>query len=293
MKQLLTMESLTNDEVFQLIDRALEIKAGASSIHRPDLFIANLFFESSTRTKLSFEIAEKHLGLKVVDFELSTSSVNKGESLYDTCKTLEMIGTSMLVIRHPEQAYYQQLEGLRIPIINGGDGSGEHPSQSLLDLMTLQEHFGRIEGLNIIIVGDIKNSRVARSNYHMLTRLGAQVRFVCPDLYKDVTLGEVVQFDDVVEEVDVCMLLRVQHERHDGSQIFDKNSYHLQYGLTSERYHRLKETAVVMHPAPINRGVEIADELVEKEKSLIFPQMKNGMFMRQAILEKIIQENDL
>lgn len=293
MKNLLAMEDLTNQEVYQLIDRALEIKSGRQALHRPDLFVANLFFESSTRTKLSFEIAEHHLGLKVVDFELSTSSVNKGESLYDTCKTLEMIGTSLLVIRHPEREYYRQLEGLNIPIINGGDGSGEHPSQSLLDLMTMKEKFGTFEGLKIVIVGDIKNSRVARSNYRILTRLGAHVRFVCPDIYQDISLGEGVAFDDVLGEIDVCMLLRVQHERHDGSQIFDKEAYHLEYGLTPERYQALKETAIVMHPAPINRGVEIADALVEAPKSVIFPQMQNGMFMRQAILEKLIQDNHL
>ena len=223
----------------------------------------------------------------------STSSVNKGETLYDTCKTLEMLGCNILVIRHGQDAYYNELTNLNIPILSGGDGSGEHPSQCLLDLMTMYEKFGTFENLNVIIAGDIKNSRVARSNYNMLTRLGARVRFVCPDIFKDETLGEVVDFDKVVGEVDVCMLLRVQHERHDSKMGLSKDEYHNNFGLTKERYERLKESAIVMHPAPVNRDMEIASELVEAPKSVIFEQMKNGMFMRQAMIEKIIKDNNL
>lgn len=293
MKNLVSMNDLSNEEVYELINRGLELKNGANVLNRDDLFVANLFFENSTRTKHSFEVAEQKMKLKVINFETNTSSINKGESLYDTCKTLEMIGCSILVIRHSEREYYKKLENLNIPIVSGGDGSGEHPSQCLLDLMTIYERFGKIEGLKIVIVGDIKNSRVARSNFNILTRLGADVKFVCPDIFKDSTLGEVVDFDSVIEDIDICMLLRVQHERHDGEIMFDKDSYHRNYGLTYERYSRLKDSAIVMHPAPVNRGVEIAENLVESEKSVIFEQMKNGMFMRQAILEKIIKENNL
>jgi len=157
----------------------------------------------------------------------------------------------------------------------------------------LYETYGKFEGLDIIIAGDIKNSRVAKSNYRMLTRLGAKVRFVCPDIYKDETLGEVVDFDEVIGEVDVCMLLRVQHERHAEKMGLTKEEYHEQFGLTPERYEKLKETAIIMHPAPVNRDVEIASELVEAPKSVIFEQMKNGMFMRQAILEYIIEKNKM
>jgi len=192
MKSLLSMEDLTNEEILSLVKRALDLKKGAENKKRNDLFVANLFFENSTRTKKSFEVAEKKLNLNVIDFEVSTSSVQKGETLYDTCKTLEMIGCNILVIRHSQDAYYNELTNLNIPIISGGDGSGEHPSQCLLDLMTMYEQFGTFENLNIIIAGDIKKSRVAKSNYRMLTRLGAKVRFVCPDIYKDETLGEVV-----------------------------------------------------------------------------------------------------
>lgn len=294
MKNLVKMSDLTNDEVYALITHALALKNKQTTvIARPDLFVANLFFENSTRTKHSFEVAEQHHRLNIINFETSTSSINKGETLYDTCKTLEMIGANMLVIRHGQNAYYEQLSQLTIPIISGGDGSGEHPSQCLLDLMTMYERFGTISGLNIIIVGDIKNSRVARSHYNILTRLGAHVRFVCPDIFKDATLGEVVAFDSVISEIDVCMLLRVQHERHDGITQFSKKRYHEEFGLTEARYQCLKPTAIVMHPAPINRNVEIADALVEAPKSVIFDQMKNGMYMRQAIIDMIIRENHL
>lgn len=292
-KNLVAMENLTNEEVYDLINRALEFKKGTVPPQRPDLFVANLFFENSTRTKHSFEVAEKKSGLNVINFEVQTSSVNKGETLYDTCKTLEMLGCNLLVIRHQEREYYKQLTNLNIPIASGGDGSGEHPSQCLLDLMTMYERFRKIEGLKVIIVGDIKNSRVARSNYNILTRLGATVKFVCPEIFTDETLGEVVNFDDVIFDIDVCMLLRVQHERHDGGVIFEKDDYHKNYGLTEERYKKLKDSAIVMHPAPVNRGIEIADCLVETEKSVIFEQMKNGMFMREAILEKLIKDNNL
>ena len=293
MRNLVKMSDLSKEEVYALIQRALELKAGASPIQRPDLIAANLFFENSTRTKHSFEVAQMKLGLQVLNFEASTSSLNKGETLYDTCKTLEAIGCNMLVIRHSQEAYYQELEGLTIPIVSGGDGSGEHPSQCLLDLMTLYEHFGRIEGLEVVIAGDIKNSRVARSNYHMLTRLGAKVQFVGPQVFADPTLGQMVDFDQVIGQVEACMLLRVQFERHQEAVALSQADYHAHYGLTLARYQELKPQAIVMHPAPVNRDMEIASELVEATQSRIFTQMTNGRFMRQAILEKLIADNAL
>ena len=293
MRNLVKMSDLSKEEVYALIQRALELKAGGSPIQRPDLIAANLFFENSTRTKHSFEVAQMKLGLQVLNFEASTSSLNKGETLYDTCKTLEAIGCNMLVIRHSQEAYYQELEGLTIPIVSGGDGSGEHPSQCLLDLMTLYEHFGRIEGLEVVIAGDIKNSRVARSNYHMLTRLGAKVQFVGPQVFADPTLGQMVDFDQVIGQVEACMLLRVQFERHQEAVALSQADYHAHYGLTLARYQELKPQAIVMHPAPVNRDMEIASELVEAPQSRIFTQMTNGRFMRQAILEKLIADNAL
>lgn len=291
-KNLLKMSDLSEKEVYSLIERALELKKGGYPKKRDDLFVANLFFENSTRTKHSFEVAEKKLKLNVINFSASSSSINKGESLADTVKTLESIGCDIFVIRHSEDEYYKNLD-TNAKIINAGDGRGEHPSQCLLDLMTMYENFGKIKGLKVVIVGDIKNSRVARSNYNVLTRLGAEVKFVCPEIFKDTTLGEVVNFDDILENVDVLMMLRVQHERHDGKEKFDKEEYHKNFGLTKERYNKLKKEAIIMHPAPVNRGVEIDSELVESEKSKIFTQMTNGMYMREAILEKIIKYNNL
>ena len=293
MRNLVKMSDLSKEEVYDLIQRALELKAGASPIQRPDLIAANLFFENSTRTKHSFEVAQMKLGLQVLNFDASTSSLNKGETLYDTCKTLEAIGCNILVIRHSQEAYYQELEGLAIPVISGGDGSGEHPSQCLLDLMTLYEEFGPIEGLELVIAGDIKNSRVARSNYHMLTRLGAKVQFVGPQVFADPTLGQMVDFDQVIGQVEACMLLRVQFERHQEAVALSQADYHAHYGLTLARYQELKPQAIVMHPAPVNRDMEIASELVEAPQSRIFTQMTNGRFMRQAILEKLIADNAL
>lgn len=289
MKNLLTMEHVTKEEILDLIELAIEFKNGKKDTFTEQLYASNLFFENSTRTKLSFEMAERELGMKVIPFEVSTSSVQKGESLYDTCKTLEAIGVNALVIRHYEVEYYKELEELNIPVINGGDGSGQHPTQCLLDLMTIYQEFGYFEGLKVIIVGDIRHSRVAKSNALALKMLGADVKFVAPSIYTDQNVGDFVNFDDVIEEVDVCMLLRVQHERHKGDNLFKKEVYHEAYGLTLERYEKLKDRAIVMHPAPVNRGVEIADELVEAPKSRIFEQMTNGVHMRKAILKYIIE----
>lgn len=237
-------------------------------------------------------MAQAKLGMKTIDFEVSTSSVNKGESLYDTCKTMEAIGCQALVIRHPENKYYEQLEGLNIPVINGGDGSGSHPTQCLLDLMTIYEKFGKFQGLNIIICGDILHSRVAKSNYQALTKLGANVRFVAPESYREAELGATyVEMDDVINDVDVCMLLRVQLERHTEDDRDLIAIYHEQYGLTQARYDALKANAIVMHPAPVNRGVEISSHLVEAEKSVIFEQMTNGVYTRMAILQTLLGQH--
>ncbi|MCY1569612.1 aspartate carbamoyltransferase catalytic subunit [Staphylococcus pettenkoferi] len=293
MRSLLSMEHLSTTEIDHLIHKASEFKSGARLFPQyNDQFVANLFFENSTRTKSSFLVAEQKLGLNLVDFETSTSSVQKGESLYDTCKTLESIGVNLLVIRHSENAYYDKLDNINIPIINGGDGSGQHPTQSLLDIMTIHEEFKRFEGLKVLICGDIKNSRVARSNYHSLTALGAEVMFSSPQEWQDDSIGApYVDMDEVIDQVDIVMLLRVQHERHGSEEVdhFEAGHYHHDFGLTPERYQRLQEHAIIMHPAPVNRGVEIADELVEAPKSRIFKQMENGMFLRMAVIDTILE----
>ncbi|HEC2157749.1 TPA: aspartate carbamoyltransferase catalytic subunit [Staphylococcus delphini] len=291
MQHLVSMEHLAVEEIENLIQKAMKYKAGEAVPNLQGRYIANLFFENSTRTKCSFEMAEHRLDMKQINFESSASSVQKGESLYDTCRTLQSIGCDALVIRHEQNHYYEPLLNMGIPIINAGDGSGQHPTQSLLDLMTIYETYGRFEGLKVVICGDIKNSRVARSNYHSLTALGAKVVFSSPDVWKDDTMtADYVELDDVIDEVDIVMLLRVQHERHAGvSQGFEKAEYHRRYGLTEERYAKLQEHAIVMHPAPVNRDVEIADTLVEAPKSRIFEQMSNGVYIRMAVLTEILK----
>ena len=295
LKHLLTAEALTDREVMGLIRRAGEFKQGAKwHPEERQYFATNLFFENSTRTRKSFEVAEKKLGLEVIEFEASRSSVQKGETLYDTVLTMSAIGVDVAVIRHGKENYYDELiqsKTIQCSIINGGDGSGQHPTQCLLDLMTIYEEFGGFEGLKVAIVGDITHSRVAKSNMQLLNRLGAEIYFSGPEEWYDHQFdvyGQYVPLDEIVEKVDVMMLLRVQHERHDGKESFSKEGYHLEYGLTNERATRLQKHAIIMHPAPVNRDVELADELVESLQSRIVAQMSNGVFMRMAILEAIL-----
>ncbi|HAI79602.1 MAG TPA: aspartate carbamoyltransferase, partial [Chryseobacterium sp.] len=243
-------------------------------------------------TKTSFDLAQRKLGLHVVPFDVTASSVNKGESLYDTVKTFESLGVNLTVIRHKQDKYYEELKNISIPVINGGDGSGNHPSQTLLDLMTIQQEFGKFKGLKIGIVGDVKHSRVANSNAEALRKLGAKVYFSGPEKWFDegtIINGTYLSIDDLVTEVDVVMLLRIQHERHGEKMKISLESYHRKFGLTKEREKMMKKGAIIMHPAPINRGVEIAGELVECERSRIFQQMKNGVFARMAILKDALE----
>ncbi|WP_207940596.1 aspartate carbamoyltransferase [Enterococcus sp. DIV2402] len=296
LKHLLTVEALTDQEVMGLIRRGQEFKRGAKWTPAKDqYFVTNLFFENSTRTHKSFEIAEKKLGVDVIEFDTDKSSVQKGETLYDTVLTMSAIGVDAAVIRHGDENYYDELiqsRTIQCSIINGGDGSGQHPTQCLLDLLTIYEEFGSFENLKVAIVGDITHSRVAKSNMQMLKRLGAQVFFSGPETWYDQSFevyGHYMPLDELIEEVDVMMLLRVQHERHDEHESFSKEEYHQQYGLTIERAAKMKEKAIIMHPAPVNRDVEIADSLVESYKSRIVTQMSNGVFVRMAILEAILE----
>ena len=288
MRNLLSMNELSTTEIKSIIKRAIEIKNGDYTPFQEKKFVANLFLENSTRTKLSFEMAERKLGIESIPFDAMGSSLSKGESLYDTCKTLESIGCDALVIRHPDDAYYESLKGLNIPVINGGDGSGSHPTQSLLDLMTIYETFGTFD-LDIVICGDIRHSRVAKSNFQALTKLGSRVKFVAPEVYQyDHEDYSYVNFDDVISSVDVVMLLRVQHERHDEVTSDVVEEYNSRYGLNEARYNKLKDNAIIMHPAPVNRDVEISSTLVERDKSVIFKQMENGVYTRMSVLELIL-----
>ena len=291
-KHLLNMKNLQINDIEMILERAYEFQNGAVSDLNNPTTVANLFFEPSTRTKMSFEMAERKLGLHVLPFDASASSTIKGETLYDTVKTLEAIGVDAVVIRHEQDGYYEELmSGIDLAIINGGDGSGQHPTQSLLDLYTIKEEFGRFENLHITMVGDISHSRVAKSNAEALTRLGANVTFLCPSRWQG-DFESLSSWEAVLPNSDVVMLLRVQHERHDSELSFSKQQYHEEFGLTRERYDQLKQSAIIMHPAPFNRDVEIASELVESEKSRIFRQMHNGVYVRMAVLESVLKERN-
>ena len=294
LKHLTSMEVLTNEEVMSLIKRGIEFKNGAKVHYDDQHIVSNLFFESSTRTHKAFEVAELKLGLDLLDFDAKTSSVNKGETLYDTILTMSALGVDICVIRHPHVDYYKELiesPTIATSIINGGDGSGQHPSQSLLDLMTIYEEFGRFEGLKVAIAGDLSHSRVAKSNMMILKRLGAELFFAGPEEWRTSEFeeyGTFVTIDEVIDQVDVMMLLRVQHERHDKYGDFSKAAYHRDHGLDQARYERMKDEAIIMHPAPVNRDVEIADSLVEAPKARIVKQMTNGVFVRMAIIEAVL-----
>lgn len=290
MAHFLTMNDLSVGEIEALLNDAEYFASGGEWTPNRQTFVANLFFEPSTRTKFSFEVAERKLGLESLNFEAQSSSVQKGESLYDTARTLEALGAGALVIRHPKDGYYKELEGLAIPVLNAGDGCGQHPTQSLLDLLTIKQEFGSFTGLKVAIVGDIKHSRVARSNAEVLDRLGAQVYFSAPEAWHDETIpfGTYITLDEAAERADVLMLLRIQHERHALPLGNSLEEYHQNYGLTISREKMMKQESIIMHPAPINRGVEIADELVECGRSRIFKQMENGVFARMAVLKRAI-----
>ncbi|WP_312077602.1 aspartate carbamoyltransferase catalytic subunit [Chryseobacterium sp.] len=288
-----TITELSTERINRIVAEALAFANGKTAKIEGEVFCSNLFFEDSTRTKTSFDIAERKLGLQVVPFDASNSSVNKGESLYDTVKTIESLGVNLVVIRDKKDRYFDELTQIKIPVINGGDGTGNHPSQCMLDLMTIYQEFGNFEGLKVGIVGDVKHSRVANSNAEALRRLGAKVYFSGPEQWFDegaLSNGTYLSVDELIKEVDVLMLLRIQHERHDSKMSFSASDYHRKYGLTKEREKAMKKEAIIMHPAPINRGVEIDTDLVECERSRVFKQMQNGVFARMAILKEALEE---
>jgi len=286
-KHLVTLDALSVDEIMTILHRADDFVNG-ETLNLGKIVVANLFFEPSTRTQYSFEMAQKKLGAQTMTFHEGSSSTSKGESLYDTVKTIEALSVDTLVIRHPEVNYFEQLiPHLKIPLVNGGDGSGNHPSQSLLDLYTIWKEFGQLEGLNVAIAGDIANSRVAHSNIKAMERLGMVVHLIAPPQFQEKGY-EWHDFDCLIDKVDVVMLLRVQHERHHSEMTLTKSEYHEQYGMTVDRMEKMKSTAIIMHPGPFNRGTEIADEVVEAKRSRIFKQVENGVYIRMAMLEYVL-----
>lgn len=285
-KGLLTLKDLSTEKIVDIIEYSLKLKKGASVSYLGKKFVT-LFFENSTRTHYSFIMALKNLDIDVIDCNVSVSSVQKGESLYDTVKTFESIGADGVVIRHSKDEYFKELEGINIPVFNGGDGKSNHPTQSLLDLMTIYEEFGSFKGLRCCIVGDISHSRVAHTNIEIMKRLGMEVYISGPEEFNDGS-ATYLNIDEAIKTCDVIMLLRVQFERHTESMSITNEKYHELYGLTSERVKAMKENAIIMHPAPFNRGVEIADEVVECEKSRIYKQMSNGVFVRMAVVSMVL-----
>lgn len=289
MQHFLSARQLTVKEIYTVLETAECYRKKEKRINK-QVFAANLFFEPSTRTKSSFFVAQKRLGIETLDFDLESSSVRKGESLYDTAKTFESIGAGLLVIRHQSDSWFEELtKGISIPIINAGAGKEEHPTQCMLDLMTIYQEFGCFTGLKIAIVGDILHSRVAHSNAFALSMLGAEVYLTAASGFEDEELDfPYITIDEAVESCDVVMLLRIQHERHlHKAKTFDYLSL---YGLTKERESRMKQQAIILHPAPINRGVEIDTDLVECNRSRIFKQMENGVYVRMAIMMNVLNE---
>lgn len=284
MKKLNSLEDLSVLDITGIIEQAIRFKQGESYDKLQGKKVVNLFFENSTRTHYSFIAAEQNLGMIDTNFNAAASSVKKGESLYDTIRTFEELGFDAMVIRHPQNNYFKQLENVHVPLMNGGDGTGNHPSQSLLDLMTIYEEYGTFEGLKIAIVGDIRHSRVAHTNIKVMKRLGMEVFISGPKEFDDGS-GEYIEFNHAVEEMDIIMLLRVQYERHGYEIQLSKEEYLRDYGLTMDKVSKMKERAIIMHPAPFNRKTEIDDDVVECYKSRIFKQMKNGVYTRMAILK--------
>jgi aspartate carbamoyltransferase catalytic subunit len=255
--------------------------------------IINLFFESSTRTRTSFEIAAKRLSADSVNISLSSSSLTKGETLLDTALNLDAMAPDCIVVRHGSAGVPHQLAKVsKAAIVNAGDGANEHPTQALLDAMTIREHKKHIEGLEVAIVGDILHSRVARSNIHLLTKLGAKVRVAGPGtlvpddiryLVKD-GLEVCPHVEDAIEGADVVMILRIQRERQDSAYFPTLREYSIHYGLTNDRLDLAKKDAIVLHPGPMNRGIEIASEVADSSRSLILDQVKYGVSVRMAVL---------
>jgi aspartate carbamoyltransferase catalytic subunit len=294
-QSLLTTEGLARAEVELLFSRA-RLHARGLETGRPlrsleGRVVANLFFEASTRTRLSFERAAKALGADVLNFTAQTSSVAKGETLVDTARNVEAMGVTALVIRHSASgAAFLVSQHVRCAVVNAGDGTHGHPSQALLDAFTLHERWGSLDGRTVAIVGDVLHSRVARSNLHCLITLGARVVFAGPPTLLPVGLEELggriaPSVDAALEEADAVMMLRVQTERQSGGYFPSSREYARLYGLNAARAARLRPGAVVMHPGPVNRGVEMAPEVADGPANVILAQVAHGVAVRMAILE--------
>lgn len=299
-KDLLGTKDLTKDELFDLFKLANQMKKHLldRTVNNELILTGNmttLFYENSTRTKHSFTAAGQNVGLNVSDLAVGTSSVKKGESLYDTAATIDAMCMDIIVIRHSSSGTPHFLaNNVQASIINAGDGINEHPTQALLDCMTILEKKGSFDGLNVCITGDIIHSRVAKSNFYALKTLGANITFAGPNtlLPKSMKkLGATICYDikEAVKNADVVMGLRVQLERQKNGAFPDLREYHRHFGITEEIFRLAKKNAILMHPAPVNRGVEIQSCMVEAPFSTIKEQVTNGVAMRMAIIKRIME----
>ncbi len=297
-KHLLGIEPLSAQDITALLDQA---QAFEEVCERPDIkivpalrkkLVVNLFFENSTRTRNSFEIAEKRLSAEIINFDADTSSLNKGETLVDTALNLEAMHPDLIVMRHSAPGAHALLaRHMKASIVNAGDGAHEHPTQALLDAYTLRKKLGQLQGLRVAIVGDIRNSRVVRSNLWLLTKMGAKVTLVGPPTLVPremqatwPTMDISYDLDAVLPQQDVVMMLRAQFERGTGAYIPGQGEYSRYYQLNRERMARARKDVVVLHPGPINRGLEITSEVADGPNNLILDQVTNGVPVRMAVL---------
>ncbi len=299
MRHLLTTEGLDGDVIAGLLDDADEL---VEVLDRPipkvpalrGKTVATMFFEPSTRTRLSFEKAAKALSADTMSFSPGTSSLKKGESLKDTVLTIKAMGVDLMVVRHAAVGVpWRIADWTGLPVVNGGDGAHQHPTQALLDCLTLRQHFGSLDGLRIGIVGDIRHSRVARSDVHAMSALGARVTLIAPPtlLPYDMTgwpAAATSDLDDVLTELDAIYALRVQAERGGASVFPSFAEYRARFGLTSERMNNLKPDTVVLHPGPMIRGVEIDHEVADDPRTLVLDQVANGVAVRMAVLFRLL-----
>ena len=299
-KDLLGLKDCSAEEIYEILDTAAEMKKLLDSdCKHSDLLrgkaLVTLFYENSTRTRSSFELAAKYLGASEVNISVATSSVQKGETLIDTGETLDAMNIDFVVIRHPMAGAPKLLaEHVRASVLNGGDGMHEHPTQALLDIFTMREKLGRVKGLKVAILGDIKHSRVAMSNLFALTTLGAEVHMYAPAtmIPKEIEkLGARVakSREQALDGADAVMGLRIQLERQHGGLFPSLSEYAKYYGVNDATLKYAKKDAIVLHPGPVNRGVELSPQVIDGEKSFILEQVKNGVAVRMALL-KLLDE---
>ncbi|MCZ2722624.1 aspartate carbamoyltransferase catalytic subunit [Marinomonas sp. 15G1-11] len=298
LKHFLTLDGLDKTILTEILDRADSfLSMGEQSVKKVPLLrgktVVNLFFENSTRTRTTFELAAKRLSADVINLDIATSATSKGESLLDTLKNLEAMQSDMFVVRHGDSGaahFIAQHCTPNVAIINAGDGRHAHPTQAMLDMLTIRRHKGRFEGLKVAIVGDILHSRVARSQIHALTILGVdEIRLVgpktlVPDYFEETGVTICHDLQAGLTDVDVIVMLRLQKERMQGALLPSESEFYRLYGLTTESMAWAKSDVIVMHPGPINRGVEIASEVADGEHSVILNQVTNGIAVRMAVM---------